>query len=599
MIVATLTVILFTVGVFFYQQQNKDINDIQRQGVGLVRLLSSMSVEQLAGDKNVAGGLRLLQEGQVNQYFAYASVVNAQDGRSIVEFVTPGVIMPPIILSNQPSRWTGDRVFESTTGTTIYEYYAPIIEKGELKAFVRLGYMQPSYSLNTSQVRLLAMLALAIFLLTPLFYFMFKREIKPLTGIGTQLQTLIKKTESGESDIFNSSNTQDFMQKFSAVVEAAYVHIDALETKQTNSVVSSKLLMFQKDRLESALNALPCAILVADESGQITHASNNIHALLGTTDGQVLGSHLSDFSKDRELSEYLVKCRFNTNVQVNRLQEKDINLAGTGKRVVINPYPLYSPKKNQVLGSVIVFRDVTNDEMEQKQNGEFVAHVAHELKTPLNILYMYSETLLDNADISREITIEAANVIHDEVGRISQMIDNLLNLAMIEMGTVSIHRQRVKMTEFLQDIYESTSRNNKDGALDFNLVLPNNLGALSLDKDLVRVSINNLISNAIKYTDPGGKVELIAEENDTEIIIRVRDSGIGISEEDQQRIFNKFYRSEDDEVRQRTGHGLGLSLVQEAIKLHHGRITINSTPGQGSEFVISFTKESSMLQDAI
>ena len=179
------------------------------------------------------------------------------------------------------------------------------------------------------------------------------------------------------------------------------------------------------------------------------------------------------------------------------------------------------------------------------------------------------------------------------------MIDNLLNLAMIEMGTVSIHRQRVKMTEFLQDIYESTSRNNKDGALEFNLVLPNNLGALSLDKDLVRVSINNLISNAIKYTDPGGKVDLIAEENDREIIIRVRDSGIGISEEDQQHIFSKFYRSEDDEVRQRTGHGLGLSLVEEAVKLHHGTITINSTPGQGSEFVISFTKESSMLQDAV
>jgi len=92
---------------------------------------------------------------------------------------------------------------------------------------------------------------------------------------------------------------------------------------------------------------------------------------------------------------------------------------------------------------------------------------------------------------------------------------------------------------------------------------------------------------------------LSAEESDKEIIIRVRDSGIGISEQDQQRIFGKFFRSDDDEVRKRSGHGLGLSLVHETVKLHHGKITLNSEPGKGSEFVISFAKESNMLKDVI
>ena len=122
---------------------------------------------------------------------------------------------------------------------------------------------------------------------------------------------------------------------------------------------------------------------------------------------------------------------------------------------------------------------------------------------------------------------------------------------------------------------------------------------LLLDKDLVRISINNLISNAIKYNRPSGKVELSAEENEQEIIIRVRDTGIGIAEQDQLSIYNKFFRSEDDEVRQRSGHGLGLSLVQQAVKLHHGKLQLHSTPGEGSEFVISFTKESNMLKSAI
>jgi len=167
------------------------------------------------------------------------------------------------------------------------------------------------------------------------------------------------------------------------------------------------------------------------------------------------------------------------------------------------------------------------------------------------------------------------------------------------MGTVAMRRQRVKLAELLEDVYQTMSRNKLAESLEFDLKLPHELGTIQLDKDLVRVCLNNLISNAIKYNNPGGKIELIAEEYDTEVNIRVRDTGIGISPEDQHRIFSKFFRSDDDEVRKRTGHGLGLSLVNEIVKLHHGKIQLNSTPGEGSEFVISFKKENNMLKDAI
>ncbi len=599
MIVSSLAVILFAVAAFLYQQKSDDFNEIQHQGVGLVRLLGSMSVAQLTGEGNTAGTLRLLKEAQVNKNFAYASVVNIE-GMALAEVITPGISVSPMIIPLQPSQWIGEREYKLASDVTINEYFAPIMEKGELKAFIRLGYLQPAYSLTSSQVRLLAILAMAIFMLTPIFYFLIKKEIEPLTSIGGQLQTLITKTESTDTDVTSSSSTHDFMKKFSTVVEAAYNHIDELEDKQTNSVVSCKLLVYQKARLESALNSLPYAILVADESGQVTYASNKIHHLLGTQEGEVLGNNLTDFCNNRELSEYLVNCRASNAVNAYQHDEADIYLAESNTRVLVNAYPLYSHKSNnQLLGTVIVFRDTSNEDMAKKSDGEFVAHVAHELKTPLNILFMYSETLIDNADASRELTIEAANVIHDETGRISQMIDNLLNLAMIEMGTVPIHRQRVKMGDFLEDIYQSTSRNNLLETLEFNRQIPHDLGALSLDKDLVRISINNLIGNAIKYNRPDGKIELIAEENETEITIRVRDTGIGISEQDQHRIYSKFFRSDDEEVRKRTGHGLGLSLVHETVKLHHGKMQLHSTPGEGSEFVMSFTKESNMLKDVI
>lgn len=599
MIVASLVVILFAVGVFLYQQKSDDFSEIQRQGVVLARLLSSNSVAQLTGEGNSVGMLRVLKETQVNPHFAYATVVSVE-GVALAEYVIPGMVVPPMVIPLQPSQWVGEREHHTSKGAIINEYHAPIMDNGELNAFIRLGYLTPGYSLNASQVRFLAILAMAIFMLTPIFYFLIKKEIKPLSSISAQLQALISKTESNDAEVVAGHSTKDFMQQFSTVVEAAYKHIDELEAKQTNSVVSSKLLMYQKARLESALDALPYAILVVDESGQVTYTSNKIHHLLRTQKGEVLGSNIADFCKNREVTEYLLNSQASNAVMAYQNNEADIYLSETDKRVSINAYPLYSQKnENQLLGTVIVFRDTTHENIEQKNNSEFVAHVAHELKSPLNVLFMYSETLLDNADASRELTIEAANVIHDETGRISQMIDNLLNLAMIEMGTVSMRRQHVKIGELLEDIYQTMSRSKQVESLQFDLEVPHDLSPLWLDKDLVRVSINNLISNAIKYNKPGGKIELIAEENDMEVIIRVRDTGIGISEEDQHRIFSRFYRSDDDEVRKRTGHGLGLSLVHETVKLHHGRIHLNSAPGEGAEFVISFKKENNMLKDAI
>ena len=599
MIASSLVVIVITVAVFLYQQKHEDLREIQRQGTGLVRLLGSVSLEQLKGEGSTVGMLRVLKETLANRHFAFALVVNA-DGESLAEYRAPGVTVPPMVIPRLPSQWTGEHEYASAKGIKIHEFFAPVMHQGELRAFVRLGYQEPGYSLDTSQVRLLAIMSMAIFMLTPIFYFLIKKEIKPLTSISSQLQALIKKTESTEADVATNSTTKDFMKQFSTVVEAAYKHIDALEAKQTNSVVSSKLLVYQKARLESALNALPYAILVADESGHVTYISNKIHKLLGIQRGEVLGSNLAALCENREITEYLIACHANSAVKAYQSEEVDVYLPETDKRVSICAFPLFSQKNdNQLLGTVIVFRDITHQGVEQKNYGEFIAHVAHELKAPLNVLYMYSETLLDHADASRELTIEAANVIHDETERISQMIDNLLNLTMIEMGTVAMRRQRVKIADFLEDIYQSMSRNKLVETMEFDLKLDHDLGTVQLDKNLVRVCINNLISNAIKYNKPGGSIELIAEQDDNEIIIGVRDTGIGISAEDQQLIFSKFFRSEDDEVRRRTGHGLGLSLVNEIVKLHHGKIQLNSSPGQGTELFISFKKEDHMLKDAI
>ena len=120
-----------------------------------------------------------------------------------------------------------------------------------------------------------------------------------------------------------------------------------------------------------------------------------------------------------------------------------------------------------------------------------------------------------------------------------------------------------------------------------------------VDKDLIRIAITNLLSNAVKYNQDGGDVRLTIEETDDAIQIRVADSGIGISAEEAAKIFEKFYRSDDDRVQAIGGHGLGLALTKQIIELHHGSLSIDHERTVGAEFIINLWKEATAVKQAI
>ena len=114
----------------------------------------------------------------------------------------------------------------------------------------------------------------------------------------------------------------------------------------------------------------------------------------------------------------------------------------------------------------------------------------------------------------------------------------------------------------------------------------------------MRIAVNNLLTNAVKYNRPGGTVSLEVEDLDEAIRITVNDTGIGISPDDMEHVFDKFYRSESEEVRERTGHGLGLSLAYDIVQLHNGRLSASSVINEGTQFTIELFKETELLRNA-
>ncbi|MBI5441881.1 MAG: PAS domain-containing protein [Deltaproteobacteria bacterium] len=596
MIGATLLVIGIVTALLLHDQRATRRAQARSHGVSLARLLATIPYDQLLAQHTRFGFLQALQLN--NPDLAYAVVVGP-GGEPVAELAQPSNIVPPLRMGG--SLWLREeRVPPAGDHPAYRDFSAPLFTRGEHVGYVRVGFREAGYSLGPEHTRLFGVVALAVFLLMPLFYFALVREVRPLAQANAHIQECLRQGRIERVEISAAGELRHFIERFNAMMQLAQARLDDAEEDRARAFTSSKVISYQKARVEAVLQALPDAVLVLDDSGVVTFANAKIQPLLGVDAAEVLGRKPSQWCSEEELSGFLARYE---DAAVVPCRSEVLEFSPFGcpeRRLSAAVYPLFSPKDpSYVFGSLLVCRDATPEALARGARSEFVAHLAHELKSPLNVLGMYAETLIGPDGDSKEFRVEAANVITDEVERLSSLVKNLLDLTKIELGSLAPERQRVKLTDLIADVFETSRRDRRGKDLEFRLELPPSLTAVSLDKELFRVALSNLLTNAIKYNRPGGSVCVSAEEDDYEIAIRVRDSGLGIAPEDQSRIFEKFFRSGSEEVQARPGSGLGLSLTKQIVDLHHGRLEVQSTPGQGTEFSIHLEKSLGLIQRAI
>ena len=599
-IFSSLVVITLIIGLFFDYQQDSRLNQIRAQGVSLVRLLTRMPFAQLVTLDNQKGPLQIIKSTQDNPSFAYGIVVDPQ-GNSLVEVNAPGVMIPFAQVNSQPSLWFGERtVSVPGSGHRYREFMGPVISEGERVAHVRIGYSEPNFFQAYRQLSFFAMLALPIFLLATLFYYLIRIELKPLKQANTHIKSMLQDNPIHRVELKASGEVGEFINHFNKLILTAEKRIHYLEGEHTGLETSTKVLSYQKARVESVLESMPEGIFVIDEAGTVTFANQKLPSLIGLEQEKIMGREPRQWCQKPELLEFISSYIGKTPRRNAVGQLEFAPDHAPDKRISVSAYPLFSPREEaRIYGTLVVVKDITLETMAKRARSEFVAHVAHELKTPLHVIGMYSEMLLTEEGEENEVRIDAANVINDEIERVAMLIKNMLNITKIEMGSVSLDRQRVRLREFLQDAFKNITRSREGDKLDCKLETLEELTPIYIDKDFMRVAINNLLTNAIKYNKPSGQLVLGAEEDNDQIVIFVRDTGIGIRPEDQLRIFDKFFRSEDAAHNEVTGHGLGLSLVKEVVDLHHGEINLQSTPGEGSEFKIILKKTPALLREAV
>jgi two-component system sensor histidine kinase VicK len=602
MIAASLLVMGVVVYLAFDYQVDLRLKQSRVQGIGLVRVLGGMSWDELLPNQGKQGILQAFKHGQNNPDFAYGVVVD-KEGTAVTEITQPGVIIPNYPVPSEPTSWLGERIVQSSGAQSEFlEFHAPVFEDGNHMGHVRLGYLVANITSHLRDLPFFAALALPVFMLTPLFYFLLRREIKPLRNMHASLDQLINNQSVQKLEIQASGALGEFMQRFVEYVNATQGRIQSLENEQNGLQTSSKLLSYRNSRIESILQSLPEAILVLDEADSVSYANNRISNLMGLEKHEIVGKKPEQWCNNPNMVSYLT--RHNPkNGQVGYISDsiQVVPENDTDKLLEVKTYPLFSPKDNeQLLGNMVVIRDCTEEQIVKHNRGEFIAQVAHELKTPLNVMAMYSESLLGEDGKSETFRIEAINVIHDEVERLSNLINNMLALSKFELGGMQLKRNRVRLYELLEDTFNNVIQSGRGKDLEFEIDLPKEMSAVYVDKDLLRIAVKNLLTNAIKYNRPAGKVTLIAEEMNDSIEVSVQDTGIGIVPPEQQKIFEKFYRSNDSKVRELSGHGLGLPLAQQIIEMHHGSLSLESEYGKGSTFTIRLEKDAGIsIQEGV
>lgn len=347
----------------------------------------------------------------------------------------------------------------------------------------------------------------------------------------------------------------------------------------------------ERERLTSLINSMADGVIAIDEEATIVlynGAALNILDVNSNMVGQKLQNVLKLVDKNNQPVDILdtvmkTKTQF-TNRDWRLVYSKDdaINVY-----LSIAPVRLGYGEKGRK-GFVILLRDITREKSLEEERDEFISVVSHELRTPIAIAegnVGNAEFILQKAGVTDASVVEALKQAHAQINFLSGMINDLSTLSRAERGVLKVEVESINVHDLLEELTVAYGQSAKEKGLTLTNELSPSLELLQSTKLYVREILQNFITNAIKYTETGN-VTIGANPAPNGISFFVRDTGIGISKADQEKVFDKFFRSEDYRTRQNNGTGLGLYVTMKLARLIHAEISVQSELNQGSVFTI-------------
>lgn len=365
-------------------------------------------------------------------------------------------------------------------------------------------------------------------------------------------------------------NTESVYEEISPLV-------NRIASQQQQLKIQKAELKQKQEEFDTATGSMNEGIILLSESGAVLSINKSATKVLGIS-RYCVGKDLLLFNNSFEIQELLrIAGAGNRTEKIIPIAERDYQF---------NASPIINDGK--VSGIALIIFDITEKERAEEARREFTANVSHELKTPLQNISGSAE-LLSNGLVKQEDIPKFAEQIFGESKRMITLVEDIIKLSHLDEGAEDMTRQTVD----LYDLAELTVRNLSPVAAtaDVTLSLSGEKSEMQGIPQLLSGIIYNLCDNAIKYNHAGGRVSVDVRPTETDVILTVSDTGIGIPPEAQERIFERFYRVDKSRSKSVGGTGLGLSIVKHSVKLHNGEIEIRSIVDKGTAMIITLPKK--------
>jgi two-component system phosphate regulon sensor histidine kinase PhoR len=332
----------------------------------------------------------------------------------------------------------------------------------------------------------------------------------------------------------------------------------------------------EKNRLSTVLDGMEEGVLALDPRRRVLLANAASRRLLQIPPGAVVGRPLLEVVRSREIHSAVEEA-----LRRDGAHDREYEMTELRRRLHIRARRLPGEPSPGVL---LMVSDVSNLRRLEKLRSEFAANVSHELKTPLASIKAYAETLRLGAVNDPDHNLTFVGRIEEHADRLHFLIADLIHLARVESGKEVFDITDLPVQELVEDCLDYHRESADARRIAVELALPPAPLDVRGDEAGLRTILDNLVSNAINYTPEGGRVEIAWRRDGRQVLLEVRDTGIGIAPEDQERVFERFYRVDKARSRELGGTGLGLSIVKHTALALGGRVGLESYLGQGSTF---------------
>ncbi|MGR3916361.1 cell wall metabolism sensor histidine kinase WalK [Pediococcus acidilactici] len=471
--------------------------------------------------------------------------------------------------------------YNKTNNTRYFISVVPLINTSgatnNLTGVVYIRANLESVYQNVNNITLIFVVAALIAITIGLFLaVLIARAItRPIEEMRQRTMQIARGDYSGQVQIYGD----DELGQLAAAVNDLSVRVEE----------SQELTESERRRLDSVLGYMTDGVLATDRRGRITIVNEMATDFLNLENDQIVGKSILDIL-DLRGSVTLRDLLENQDPEVLDLSTDEQDL------ILHASFALIQRESGFISGLVCVLHDVTEQQKIDQDRKRFVSNVSHELRTPLTSMKSYIEALVDGAWKDPNVAPNFLKVTQEETDRMMRMINDLLNLSRMDLGTARLDKEYVNLNELFNHILDRFDMILKNGEKsEKNYTIKRDFTRrdiwVEVDTDKIQQVLDNIMNNAIKYSPDGGVITCRLVETHNHVIMSITDQGLGIPKEAISHVFDRFYRVDKARSRAQGGTGLGLAISKEVVQMHGGRIWVESREGEGSTFYISLPYE--------